>query len=169
MPRINPGRLKKMLKNLNNPSTVTVAAVPEDAFAPEARLEVPAGAFDEPKAARRFYPAYVRYRAYDNAGKQYEYSTFVFTVKYMRDHFKDYADGQRYRLVQGKAPHNDWFMLEPTTNGGGNEANAGGVHFNTKHLVDMPKDEAFPLETVVKNNRVYVKLPSELVPLLRKG
>lgn len=170
MPRIKPKGEKKMLKlkSLSELASVKLADVPAEAFAP--KLEVPEGAFENAasKSARYYFPAYVKYLTTNDkaAGRSYEYAHFVFTSNFLKKHFKKYEVGQKFELVQGNAPHNDWFMLRRGSVG--NVSHGGGVNFNTRYLKKFSK-AAYELETIAKDGNVYVKLPAELVPLLRKG
>lgn len=160
-----------MLKNLEL-STVSVS-VPEAAFGPEVKLEVPEGAFDAEKKKwpRRYFPAYIkRMRVVEpKNGKNYDYAQFVFTHNFLKETFKGHEFKRRYELVQGKAPHQHWFMLRPTTDGSGNAASEGGVQFNTKYFQNIEEGVPFKLECVKKDGRVFLVAPAELVPLVRKG
>ena len=167
MPRIKTKEQRKMLKLHSLSELSKVVPVPEEAFAPEPVLEVPKGAF-EPQLRKGFSPApaYVRHK---KVGK-HEYAIFNFTYKLLLASFKEVTKETRFDLVQGKAPHKDWFLLRIAPLGKGNLISAGGVNFSTKTYFKVEKldpETAYVLETVKKDGGLYFKVPSELVPLLR--
>lgn len=172
MPRIKPKGAKKMLK-LNNLQELAIVkmAVPEEAFTSEPKLEVPDGAFDvAKKPVRGEYAAYV-YRLYNKSTKR-EYVTFTFIRSTLKKYFPKFSHEDRFELVQGKVPHNDWFMLRKPVARRGNKVVSAGAAFHTTQYFDaekMEKGQRYPLELVFKDGALYAKLPQELVPLLRKG
>lgn len=168
MPRLKPKGEKKMLK-LNSLSELsTVTKVPEEAFVPESKLEVPEGAFSSAKPTYGEYAAYVRYS--HNKTSNHAYATFVFLKSTMKRHFKNHKPGDRYELVQGKAPHKDWFLVRKATVHRGNQIVGHGLLFHSKSYLDisrMDKLAKYPMELVFKDGALYAKLPPELVPMLR--
>ena len=164
MPRLKKGR--NVLKGLSELSTIM--SVPEAAFAPEPqKLEVPAGAFENvPSRRKGEHPAYVRLTHNNKSG---DYATFVFLASFVKKHFKKAKVGDRFELIQGKAPHRDWFMVRPATTTRGNKMISAGVVFHTRYVNEtkLSPDLFYPLETIVKDGVLYAKLHPELVPLLR--
>lgn len=146
-----------------------IAEVPEAAFAPEPTITVPDGAFESRKKPNRGeYAAYVKYARNGTTTK--EYSAFVFLKSTLRMHFKNFNSKDRYELIQGKAPHNDWFMLRKATVKRGNKVVQHGLvfyHPTVLNLKALDKEARYPLEMTFKDDALYVKLPAELVPLLR--
>lgn len=167
MPRLKPKGVKKMLK-LNSLNELSkIADVPEQAFVPETKLEVPEGAFSHAKPGYGEYAAYVRYAHNNTSG--HTYATFVFLRSTMSRYFKNHKPGDRYELVQGKAPYKDWFMVRKASVKRGNQVAGHGVIFHSKAYLDfdkMDKTAKYPLELVFKDGALYAKLPQELVPLL---
>jgi hypothetical protein len=166
MPRLKTKEQRKMLKLATLSDLSKVLPVPDEAFAPDTALDVPKNAFDQP--LRKGYspaPAYVRYK---KVGK-HEYAIFNFTHKLLMASFKGMTKETRLELVQGKAPHKDWFLLRIAPIGKGNLVSPGGINFSTKEYFKINKleeDKAYVLETVKKDGNLYFKLPSELVPAL---
>jgi len=154
------------LKSFNELSKVL--PIPEDAFAPAEAPEVPAGAFDDvPSRRKGEHPAYVRYSSYKTSD---EYATFVFVKSTITKYFPKAQNGDRFELVQGKAPHKSWFMLRPATTKRGNKLISAGMVFHTKEYLKqdkIDKDMFYPFQLVHKNGVLYAVLHPELVPLLR--
>lgn len=168
MPRIKM-KGKKMLKLQSLSELSKIASVPDAAFPKEQSLEVPAGAFDDVrKVTRGEYPAYVRYNF--NATSGYAYATFIFNKSLLRNVYKKYDEKNgRFELVQGKAPHHDWFMVKPAVMKRGNKVSNHGAVFHTKQYIDpgkLDKEMFYPLEVAVKDGVLFAKLPPELVPAL---
>ena len=169
MPRIKQKGLKKMLKlqSLSDLAKVKELVVPDKAFAPDTKLEVPEGAFNaRPKKGE--YPCYVKY--VHNKTNDGQYASFVFLKSFLQKNFKKFDPKERFELVQGAAPHKDWFMLRKAVVKKGNRVVTSGVLFHTTDYLKaekMDKATKYPLEHLVKDGVVYVKLPPELVQLLR--
>lgn len=168
MPRLKPKGVKKMLKLNSLAELSKVADVPEAAFAPEPKLEVPEGAFSSAKPLFGEYAAYVKYAKNNASG--HEYATFVFLKSTMKRYFKNHKAGDRYEFVQGKAPHKDWFVIRKAALKRGNQLVGHGLLFHSKAYVapeKIDKTAKYPMELVFKDGALYAKLPAELVPLLR--
>jgi hypothetical protein len=171
MPRIKNKEQRKMekLKSFNDLSKVI--PIPEEAFAPAKATEVPEGAFDTVKKTQRGeYPAYVKYEQSKNAYGDHTYAKFVFNKSLLEKHFKKLDKNSRFELVQGKTPHNDWFMLRPAILKRGNKMCHHGAVFYCKNYLNtdrMDKEAFYPLDIVFKDGALYAKLPPELARLLR--
>lgn len=162
------------LQSLSELSKVT--EVPSEAFGNPKETDVPTGAFDP--IMRRGYspaPAYVKFLTVTYSNKEgekitREYAQFTFTRKFLDNSFKGVTNETRFELLQGRAPHKDWFQLRISQYGTGNRVTHGGVQFSTTQYINtkkMDKTKPFVLETVGKEGMMYLRLPAELVPLLR--
>ena len=155
------------LQSLSELSKVREIIVPTEAFQPETKLEVPEGAFNAgPK--RGEYPCYVKY--VHNKTNDGKYASFVFLKSFLHKTFKKLDPKDRFELVQGTAPHKDWFMLRRAVLKRGNRVVTSGVLFHTTDYLKaekMEKSTKYPLEHILKEGVLYVKLPTELVQLLR--
>lgn len=155
------------LQSLSELGTVKELVVPENAFRPQTTLEVPEGAFNTgPK--RGEYPCYVKYVHHPHY--KVGYASFVFIKSFLTKTFKKLEKGERFELVQGAAPHKHWFMLRKAALTRGNKIANHGVIFHTTDYINpdkLDKLTKYPMEHVVKDGIVYIKLPPELVPLVR--
>lgn len=139
--------------------------VPTAAFKPETR--VPQEAFNTAKERnkRGEFPAYVIIDYNKNTDKKYARIVLLRSVanKSFRNALKE-----RYEIIQGRAPHKDWFRIS-TTPYKGNKIQSGGLMFYTSFLdvSGLENNTRFPMELVRKEDGVYLKLPPELVPLLK--